>query len=321
MRVFVTGSTGFVGTAVVDELLAANHTVVGLTRSDAGVAQLQARPHAKDGSVEAVRGTLEDLDLLRRTAARCDAVLHLAYNHDDFSKYAEATATDRAAIAALASALEGTDKPLVVTSGTGLLTSGDPAGSVVGTEDGEPDAAHPWSVLRGQSERLCKDLADNKDKSKAVRAMVVRLPPTTHGPGSSGFMAVLVATALRKGAAAYVGDGQNAWCACHRDDAARLYRLAMEKGRAGAVYHAVAEEAVPLKDLAAAIGTRLDLPVISIRPDEVQDHFGWFAFAAADKRASSHKTKRELGWNPTGPTVVDNTGVIVDFIKAHGSRF
>ncbi|KAK8034585.1 oxidoreductase [Apiospora rasikravindrae] len=299
MRVFVTGSTGFIGTAVVNELLSAGHTVVGLTRSDAGVAQLRAYP---TGSVEALRGTLEDLDLLRRTAARCDAVLHLAYNHDDFSKYAEACATDRAAIAAMASALEGTDKPLVVTSGTGLLTGAGP-NAVPGTEDDEADAVHPWSAQRGQAEKLCKDLAApaDGDKSKAVRAMVIRLSPTTHGPGSSGFMTVLVATALRKGR--------------------RRLRGRRTKRVRGAVYHAVAEEAVPLKDLAAAIGTQLDLPVVTIRPDEVQDHFGWFAFAAADKRASSDKTKRELGWDPTGPTVVENTGVIVDSIKAHGSRF
>ncbi|KAK6856222.1 oxidoreductase [Apiospora arundinis] len=312
MRVFVTGATGFVGTAVVAELLSAGHTVVGLTRSDKGVAQLQAK-YPEGSGVEALRGTLEDLALLRQTAAASDAVLHLAYNHDNLgSRYAEACATDRAAIAALAEGLEGTDKPLVVTSATGLLPAG-----VVGTEDTEPDATHPWSGQRARAETLCRDLA----AEKGVRAMVVRLSPTTHGPGTSGFMSILVGTALQKGASAYVGEGRNAWCACHRDDAARLYRLAMEKGKAGAVYHAAAEEAVTLKDLATAVGEKLGLPVISISPDEVPAHFGWFAFAGVDHRASSVKTREELGWNPTSPTVVEDTGVIVDYIKAHGNPF
>ncbi|KAK8100755.1 oxidoreductase [Apiospora kogelbergensis] len=308
MRVFVTGSTGFVGTAVVNELLSAGHTVVGLTRSDQGVAQLEGL-HKGTGAVEALRGTIEDLDLLQRTAAASDAVLHLAFHHD-FSKFAEACAMDRAAIAALAAGLEGTGKPLVVTTGCGLLTAG-----IMGTEDDGPDAAHPWSVLRGQSETLTLGLAADK----GVRAMVIRLAPTTHGPGTSGFMSILVGTALRKGTAAYVGDGRNAWCACHRDDAARLYRLAMEKGRAGAVYHAVAEEAVALKDLTDAIGGQLGLPVVSISPDEVPAHFGWFALAGTDHRASSVKTRQELGWNPAGPTVVEDAGVIVDYVKTHGS--
>ncbi|KAK6834459.1 NAD dependent epimerase/dehydratase family protein [Apiospora arundinis] len=293
MRVFVTGSTGFVGTAVVAELLSAGHTVVGLTRSDKGVAQLQAK-YPEGCGVEALRGTLEDLALLRQTAAASDAVLHLAYNHDNLgSQYAEACATDRAAIAALAEGLEGTDKPLVVTSATGLLPAG-----VVGTEDTEPDATHPWSGQRARAETLCRDLA----AEKGVRAMVVRLSPTTHGPGTSGFMSILVGTALQKGASAYVGEGE---CL----------------GKAGAVYHAAAEEAVTLKDLATAVGEKLGLPVISISPDEVPAHFGWFAFAGVDHRASSVKTREELGWNPTSPTVVEDTGVIVDYIKAHGNPF
>ncbi|KAK7935579.1 oxidoreductase [Apiospora marii] len=315
MRVFVTGSTGFVGTAVVNELLSAGHTVVGLTRSDAGVAQLESL-RAQGADVEALRGTLEDLPLLRRAAAASDAVLHLAYNHDDFSKYAEACATDRAAIGALAAALEGTAKPLVITSATtGLLAQDghDPA------EDDRADPAHPWSALRSQSEELCREFAARPDADKAVRAMIVRLSPTTHGPGSSGFMSVLVGAALRNGAAAYVGDGRNAWSACHRDDAARLYRLVMEKGRSGAAYHAVGEEAVPVRDLAEAIGSRLGLPAVSLKPDQVKAHYGWFGFAGANQRASSVKTQEELGWNPTGPTVVEDTAIIVDFIKAHGS--
>lgn len=323
MRVFVTGSTGFIGTAVVHELLTAGHAVAGLTRSDAGVAQLEGL-RAQGADVEAVRGTLEDLDLLRRAAVASDAVLHLAYNHD-FSRYAEACATDRAAIGALAAALAGKAKPLVVTSATGGLWSTSTGGGgpddapAPATEDDTADPAHPWSALRGQSEQLCRDLAARPDPAQAVRAIVVRLPPMTHGPGSSGFMSILVGAALRNGAAAYVGDGLNAWSACHRDDAARLYRLAMEKGRAGAVYHAVGEEAVPVRDLAEAIGRRAGLPAVSIRLEEVKAHYGWFGFVGANQRASSTKTKEELGWNPTGPTVVEDTGIIVDFIKVHGS--
>ncbi|KAK8046613.1 oxidoreductase [Apiospora saccharicola] len=318
MRVFVTGSTGFVGTAVVTELLSAGHTVVGLTRSDAGVAQLE-NLRSKGAAVEPLRGTLDDLDLLRRTAAASDAVLHLAYNHDDFSRYAEACAADRAAIGALASALGGTAKPLVITSATtGLLSPDGP--DAPGTEADTADPSHPWSALRSQSEQLVRALAAHPDPTQSVRAMIVRLPPTAHGPGSSGFMSVLVGAALRHGGqAAYVGDGRNAWSACHRDDAARLYRLIMEKGRAGAAYHAVGEEAVPVRDLAEAIGARLGRPAISIQPDQVKAHYGWFGFAGANQTASSAKTREELAWNPTGPTVVEDTPIIVDFIKAHGS--
>ncbi|KAJ5591916.1 oxidoreductase [Penicillium hispanicum] len=302
MRTFVTGSTGFVGSAVVKELLSAGHTVLGLTRSEKGVEQLKSQ------GVQPIFGTIQDLELLKKTAAECDAVIHLAFVHD-FADFVGSCATDRAAIEALGSALvaAGGDRALVITSGTMLLEHGKLA-----SEADTFNAANPMGAARGASESVCLDFA-----KQGLRASVVRLPPTTHGPGSSGFMGALISIAREKGVSAYVGEGTNHWCAGHRDDAATLYRLAAEKATPGSVFHAVTEEGVPLKDIATALGKQLGLPVASIPPENVADHFGWFQFGApADNLASSAKTKELLGWTPTAPTLVENVAVIVDHNKA-----
>ncbi|CVL08291.1 probable Weak similarity to Y.pseudotuberculosis CDP-3,6-dideoxy-D-glycero-L-glycero-4-hexulose-5-epimerase [Fusarium mangiferae] len=270
MHVFVTGSTGFVGSAVVKELLAAGHSVLGLARSDKGVEQL------KNQGAEALFGTIEDLEILKKGASASDAVIHLAFVHNihlafvhNFADFIGCCAIDRAAITAMGSALveAGGNRAMVITSGTMMLAQGK-----LGYEDDEPNMSNPMAAARGASEQLCLDFA-----KQDVRACVVRLPPTTHGAGGvSGFMGPFVEVALEKGVSAYVVDGQNHWCAGHRDDAARLYRLAIEKAEPGSVFHAVAEESVTVKDIAAEVGKRLDVPVVSIPPEKLQEHFGWF---------------------------------------------
>ncbi|KAG4268027.1 alcohol dehydrogenase [Fusarium proliferatum] len=304
MHVFVTGSTGFVGSAVVKELLAAGHSVLGLARSDKGVEQLKSQ------GAEVLFGTIEDLEVLKKGASVSDAVIHLAFVHN-FADFVGCCAIDRAAITAMGSALveAGGDRAMVITSGTMMLTQGK-----LGYEDDKPDMSHPFAAARGASEQLCLDFA-----KQGVRACVVRLPPTTHGAGgASGFMGPFVKVALEKGVSAYVGDGQNHWCAGHRDDAARLYRLAIEKAEPGSVFHAVAEESVTVKDIAAEVGKQLDIPVVSILPEKLQEHFGWFQFGAmADNTASSAKTREVLGWSPTGPTALEDIKAVVDFTKSH----
>jgi len=281
MRVFVTGAAGFVGSAVVQELLAHGHEVLGLSRSEAGLAQLEA------AGAEAVFGTLDDHDVLTRSASACDGVIHTAFNHD-FSKFAENAQQDGRAIGVLGAALEGTTKPILVTSGTAMLASGRMA-----TEEDRPG---------GHSPRISEPSADAL-VAKGVRASVVRLAPTTHGAGDHGFVPMLIDLAREKGVAAYIGEGDNRWSAVHRDAAARLYRLAIERGAGGERYHAVAEEAVPMKTIAAAIGKGLGLPV-ETRPAE---HFGWFAmFAGMDAATSAAWTRETLGWTPTGPSLAED---------------
>lgn len=281
MRVFLTGATGWVGSALVTELLAAGHTVTGLARADGKAAALAAT------GATVVRGTLDDHDTLRTAASTADAVIHTAFSHD-FSRFADGCAQDGRAIETLGAALEGSDRPLFVTSGVMSLAVGRP-----GTEADVP-IAHP-SYPR-VSEATARALA-----VRGVRATTIRLAPSVHGVGDTGFIPILAAHARKTGVSAFIGEGRNRWSAVHRQDAARLYRLALEHGATELAYHAIAEEGVALRDIATVIGRRLNLPVES-RP---ADHFGWMAgFAAADMSASSVHTRALLGWTPTGPDLL-----------------
>jgi nucleoside-diphosphate-sugar epimerase len=286
MRVFVTGASGFIGSAVVDELIAAGHKVLGLARSDAAAASLIA------AGADVHRGSLEDLDSLRSGAAAADAVIHTAFIHD-FSKFQANCETDRRAIEAIGSALAGSDRPFIVTSGTGIArTPGRPT-----TEEDAPDSEIP---------RIASEQAAASVQALGVRVSVMRLPQV-HDPLKQGLITYLIDVAREKGVSAYVGDGQNRWPAVHRLDAAHLYRLVLEKGSAGARYHAVDEEGVPLRDIAEVIGKHLNVPVVSKSHEEAADHFGWLAhFAAFDIPASSQWTQEQLGWRPRGPGLISD---------------
>ncbi|HEY2588610.1 MAG TPA: SDR family oxidoreductase [Tepidisphaeraceae bacterium] len=279
MRIFVTGATGFIGSAIVHELAGAGHRVLGLARSDAGAEALTR------AGAEVHRGDLADTQGLAAGARACDGVIHTAFIHD-FSNYAPAAETDRRAIEALGAAIAGTDRPLVVTSGTLLLRRQN----ALATEQDEPDPAG----LPRKSEDAARTAA-----SKGARVCVLRLPPSVHGDGDHGFVPALIELARETGISAYVGDGRNRWPAVHRLDAARLYRLALENGAAGAKFHAVADEGVPFREIAEVIGRRLNVPVVSKSPDEAANHFGWLAhFVGLDRPASSAQTQQLLGWRP-----------------------
>ncbi len=284
MRICVTGASGFIGSAIVAELLAAGHEVVGLARSEASANSIEA------AGARAHRGDLRDLESLRRGAAETDGVIHTAFIHD-FSRFEESCEMDRRVIEALGDELAGSDRSLVVTSGTGLL-----APARLATEDLLPASG------AGAVPRVASEEAAAAASGRGANVSVVRLPPTVHGAGDHGFVPVLVGLAREKGVSAYVGDGLNRWPAVHRDDAASLFRLALEKGAAGARYHGVADSGVPMRDIADVIGRRLDLPVVEKTPEEAAEHFGWFAhFVAIDNPASSRRTREALGWRPTRP--------------------
>ncbi len=293
MRVFVTGATGFIGSALVPELIKAGHQVLGMARSDEGAKSLIA------AGAEVHRGDLEDLESLRSGAAATEAVIHLAFIHD-FSKFVENCETDRRAIEALGGVLAGSDRPLLVTSGTAIaFTPGR-----LTTEEDEPNAPMP----RVASEQAALSLA-----GKGVRVSVMRLPQV-HDPRRQGLISYLIATAREKGISAYVGDGQNRWPAVHLSDAVRLYRLALEKGGAGARYNGVGEEGVPVRQIAEGIGRGLKLPVVSISPEAAGAHFGWLGmFVGADLPASSKLTQERLGWHPTGVGLMEDLACAKDF--------
>jgi len=304
MRVFVTGASGWIGSAVVPELLGAGHEVIGLARSDASADALTA------AGAEVRRGTLDDLDSLRDAAAASDGVIHLAFKHDiafsgDFQGAADA---DRRAVETLGEALVGSDRPFVIASGT----LGVAPGRVATEQDGHGanPAVAAWGSgpeTRWGTAELVLSLA-----SRGVRSSVMRLPPTNHGDGDHGFIATLVEIARQKGVSGYIGDGSNRWPAVHRLDSARLFLLALEQAPAGSTLHAIADEGVPIRDIAEVIGRHLDLPIVAISTEDAGEHFAWMAgFLAADSPASSTLTRELTGWHPTQP------GLIADLEQGH----
>jgi nucleoside-diphosphate-sugar epimerase len=286
MRVFVTGATGFIGSRIVVELVDAGHQVLGLTRSDAGAQSLLA------AGAEPHRGDIEDLESLRAGAAKSDGVIHCAFDHD-FSNFVANCEKDGRAIEALGGALAGSDRPLVITSGTGM-------GSGAHGEPAREDIFNP----NHPNPRKASELAGAALSAAGVNVVVMRLPQV-HDPVKQGLITPAVAIARAKGVSAYVGDGLNRWPAAHVLDVARLYRLALEKREAGARYHAVAEEGVSVREIAEVIGRGLNVPVVSLSTQEAADHFGWLApFAGLDLPASSAQTREQLGWRPTGPGLI-----------------
>jgi nucleoside-diphosphate-sugar epimerase len=286
MRVFVTGATGFIGTAIVRELLEEGHEVLGLARNDAAAETLAS------AGVGVQRGDLADIESLAAGARACEGVIHTAFNHDWSVPREAAAETDRRGVEAMAEALAGSGKPLVIASGTALLAPGRK-----GTEEDAPPSA---TTLRAASEAAVLAAA-----GRGVRGSIVRLPPTVHGAGDHGFVPMLIATARRTGTSAFIGDGANRWPAVHRLDAARLFRLGLEKAAPGARLHAVAEEGVPMREIAETIGAGLGVPVRSFTQEEAAAHFDWMAhFVGIDNPTSSDLTRSSLGWSPEGPELL-----------------
>ncbi|MDE1176669.1 MAG: SDR family oxidoreductase [Edaphobacter sp.] len=287
MRIFLTGATGFIGTALVPELISAGHQVLGMTRSDEGARALTAagaEPHHAD---------LYDLDSIRRGAEDVDAVIHLAFNHD-FSKFAENCETDRGVIEAIGSVLAGSNRPLIVTSGTGMGAAkpGQPV-----TEEDKPSA-------NAHVPRVATEFAADALVEKGLNVSVMRLPQV-HDTARQGLVSYVIPITRQKGVSAYVGEGTSRWPACHISDTARLYRLAIEGAQPGLRYNAVGEEGVSMRDIAEAIGRGLNLPTASLTPEEAPAHFGWLAaFASFDLPASSVITRKRFDWNPTGPSLL-----------------
>ncbi len=289
MRVFVTGASGWIGSAAVDELLSAGHEVTGLARSDASAAALEAK------GVRVRRGDLDDLASLRAGAEAAEAVIHLANKHD-WSNPAASNAAERAAVQTIGDVLVGSDRRFLLASGVAALAQDRPA-----TED-DASPFHGPDSPRGGSENLAFEFVD-----RGVQTVSLRFAPTVHGTGDHGFIAAIAAIARRKGVSGYPGDGSNKWSAVHRSDAGRLVALGLENAAAGARLHAVAEDGIPTRDIAAAIGRAFDLPVTSIKPADVQDHFGWIGtFFAMDLTATSTVTQELFGWTPTGPTLIED---------------
>ncbi len=297
MRVFVTGASGWIGSAVVPELIDAGHQVTGLARSQASAAALT------DAGAEVIRGTIDDLDTLRSAAAASDGVIHLAFMHDlAFSGGFEVAAeADRRAVETFGEVLAGSDRPLVIASGTlGLAL-----GRVATERDGlgpAPAEIGRGPQIRRDTARLTVSLAD-----RGIRSAVLRLPPTVHGDGDHGFMATLVKVDTDQGVSGYIGDGSNRWPAVHRFDAAHLFRLAVENAPAGSTLHAIADEGVPIRAVAEVIGRHLGLPLASVAPGDAAAHFGWLgAFLALDSPASSELTRELMGWQPAQPGLLDD---------------
>ena len=285
MRIFVTGAPGFIGSALIPELIKAGHSVLGLTRSEAGAERL------RNVGADVLHGNTEDLDSLRKGAAKADGVIHLAFNHD-FSQFLKNCEDDRKAIGAIGEVLLGSNRPFVMTSGTAIAANEDGKPS---TEDGPTASWNP----RAASEAVVKELT-----ARGVNTTVVRLPQV-HDTRKQGLVPYMTAAAREKRVSAYLGDGGNRWPAAHISDVARLYRLAFEKAEPGSIYHAVDEEGVSMKAIAEALGRGLKVPVVSIKPEEAEAHFGWLArFAGHDMPASSAFTRQKLNWKPTGPGLI-----------------